>query len=464
MNLSKTYTKSESDGFLLSFNNIYKAGTLLRRDTIDQEKINRTETRIWTSRISYTEPITKKVTAEISYSINYNANDNNRKSLDKDAGGKYSILAQDFSNNFEFRTTVHTPGLSFKYDHKKIKASIGTRVGLNEFNQKDVTNDTRIKYNFTNIFPTASINVKMKGNTGFGINYNGSGIAPTLNQLQPIQDNNNPFNIFVGNPDLKQSFTHNISGNYNSWNVIKNKNIWSYFNINTQQNAYTNDSRVDSFGRNIRKTVNVNGNYNGNLGFSYNFKIKPINMGFGFGPTLNINNRNDFVNGQKNNSKTNSYGIRINMDKWVEDKNGGTLFGFWMEHTLTQNDNKASINQNSSANFRMLTGNLDMNVKITKKINLNTELQYEARQKDPRFPQNNNFALWNSSLQYEIVKGTFSMEFKIRDILNQNRGFNRSFSSFNFTESFYNTLRRFWLLTATYKFNSQKIKSKTNAK
>jgi len=42
------------------------------------------------------------------------------------------------------------------------------------------------------------------------------------------------------------------------------------------------------------------------------------------------------------------------------------------------------------------------------------------------------------------------VKFGVYDILNQNRGFSRSFSSYSFTESYYTTLRRFWLLTLTW--------------
>ena len=36
------------------------------------------------------------------------------------------------------------------------------------------------------------------------------------------------------------------------------------------------------------------------------------------------------------------------------------------------------------------------------------------------------------------------------DILNQNRGYERNFNSYSFTETTYNTLKRFWLFTVTW--------------
>ena len=36
------------------------------------------------------------------------------------------------------------------------------------------------------------------------------------------------------------------------------------------------------------------------------------------------------------------------------------------------------------------------------------------------------------------------------DILDQNKGYDRSFNSYSFTESYYTTLRRYWLMTLTW--------------
>jgi Outer membrane protein beta-barrel family len=464
INMATKYNQTESDGFLYSLNRFYTNGVLSNNDTIDQEKIRTGQNTNLSSRIAYTEPLNKKIIAELSYSINLNNNDNNQKSLDRDASGKYNVLATRFSNNFSFKTTVHTPGLSFRYSKKKTTVNIGTKLGFNQFNQTDLTTNNKRTYNFTNFFPNAGVNFKLKGTKGLNINYNGRGSAPTLNQLQPIQDNNDPFNIVEGNPDLKQSFSHAINGNFNMWNVLKENSIWSYFSFSTTNNAYTNFSRYDASGRRISKTVNVNGNYNFNSSFNYGFKVKKLDLRLGLGPSLNFSNRNDFVSIDpntilKNNSKTSGYGLSVNFSRWKENK-----FEFWSNFQFMQNNNKASVNKASQANFRSINGNVNFGYYLPWKLYINTELTFEARQKDPRFPKNNNFALWNASLKKDIIKDVFSLQFEVKDMLNQNRGFDRSFDSFNYTESFYKTLRRYWLLTATFNFNSQKPKKGTDEK
>jgi hypothetical protein len=49
-----------------------------------------------------------------------------------------------------------------------------------------------------------------------------------------------------------------------------------------------------------------------------------------------------------------------------------------------------------------------------------------------------------------FAKDVFELKFGVYDILNQNRGYSRNFSSYSFTETYNTTLKRFWLVTLTW--------------
>jgi hypothetical protein len=51
------------------------------------------------------------------------------------------------------------------------------------------------------------------------------------------------------------------------------------------------------------------------------------------------------------------------------------------------------------------------------------------------------------------MKDVFELKFGVYDILNLNRGYQRNFSSYSFSETYYETLKRFWLLTLTWNFS-----------
>ena len=206
----------------------------------------------------------------------------------KDVNAKYNNNVESLSNCYLFKQVNNIPGISFRMVKKKYNDSIGTSVSINHFEQDNRSKNILRKYNFTNFFPTASLYIKLKGYAGIRFNYNGSSKAPSLDQLQPIVDNTDQLNQYIGNPDLKQSFTHSINLNYNFYNVLQEKGMWAGIYGNVTQNAFVNERTIDAFAKSTYRTVNANGNYYFGLYSSYNFKLKKSKIQLSFGPNANF--------------------------------------------------------------------------------------------------------------------------------------------------------------------------------
>ncbi len=452
--------KSESEGMLNSLNQFYTNGVLNGRDSIDQQKRTLLDNQQLYSKLSYTEPLSKKLTAELSLHTTMGNIDNNRQSLEKDADGKYSKLAVLFSNHFKLNTIAQTPGFFFKYAHKKVTLNIGTKAAFTQFTQENISNNNKYDYDFINHFPSISFSKKLKGNSSIRASVEGSGIAPSFEQLQPIQDNTNPLFIVTGNPDLKSYFESGFSLGYDKYNVISSRGVWARMRLTTINNAFTNFSTIDNLGRVVNKTVNVNGNYNGFLNFNYSFKLDKLNLGVDFGPLLTINKSNDFINGLQNESRNASYGLNIGFNKYKVDKKEETIYSIWINMNGSKNFNTTTINKDAQADFWSVAGYVNSSVRLFWKIQFECNVEIDYREKDPRFPRNNNLTLLDMSLSKEIVKNAFSISVKAFDVLKQNRGFNRNFIGTTYTETFNNVLQQYWLLNMVYKFNSQKSKMK----
>lgn len=451
VNTDFAWNESKSDGLLFSRINYYQNGNLLRYDSLDQQNLIDNEGTSINTKISYTEPLMKDTYLELSYGLSFNTNSSDRATNARDGNGKYENRIDSLSNSFRFNRLINTPGLNFRVNKKKYNYSFGSAVGFSHFVQKDRTIDQRYDYNYINFFPRASFTYKIKPSQNFRFNYNGSTTAPTLEQLQPIRVNTDPLNIYIGNRDLKQSFRHSFNIGFNSYNVLKEKNLWASLNMNMQQNGFTQFSSIDS-GVRTYQTVNVNGLYNINLYTDYGFKIEDTKWRLGFGPTLNSNRNIDFVRDEKtsatvkNVTNTNGVGMRFSVNQYIENK-----YNFYIGPGFTWNRSKASVNSAANIEYWQVTGWANGSVTLPKKFELSTDINFQIRQKDPRFPANNNFTAWNASLVKRFFKGNdVEVKFGVNDILNQNRGYNRNFNSYSFTESYYNTLKRFWMLSVTW--------------
>ena len=451
INTDISWTRSQNEGLLYSINNYFIGGIIDHRDTLDQENIRDNESKNATARIAYTEPLSKNAYLELSHSFTYNSTTNDRIVNADDGSGKYEERVDSLSNSFRFDRMVNTPGLNFRVNKKKITYSLGSSVGFSHFAQKNITANSEIDYRYVNFFPRASVTYKFKPSENLRFNYNGSTTAPTLEQLQPIPVNTDPLNIYIGNPDLDQAFRHNFNLNYSSWNALRERNLWGNMTFTLTQNAFTQFSAIDSSGRRIYQTVNTDGIYNFYLNLDYGFKVTDTKWRLNFGPNMNISQNIDFVSDvqltamAKNTTVTERYGMRIYISQYEKDK-----YNFYVGPNMTWNRSRASVNSASDVNYWQIAGWAGGTVTLPGKLELGTDLNTELRQKTEGFTENSNFTIWNATLTKRVIKNQLEFKIGIYDILNQNKGYQRNLSSYSYTESYYNTLKRFWLFKITW--------------
>lgn len=448
LNVSYNRSDSKTDSYLNSRNNYYKNGVLNNNDTTDLENIKDNNTNTFSTNITYTEPIAKDLFLSFNYMFSSSSNVNERLSYSKDVNAKYSVRIDSLTNAYLFKQVVHKPGISLRLAKKKYNYSVGIALSNTQFKQDNRTQNVLRKYNFTNFFPSASAYYKLFGNGGVRINYNGSSRAPTLDQLQPIVDNTDQLNQYTGNPDLKQSFTHSMGLNYNFYNVLQEKGMWMGIFGNYTQNAFANSRVIDGFGKSTYKTINVDGNYYVNLYSNYNFKWKKPNVRISFGPNGYLSRNISFLNNQKAVNNQSNYGLRFSISKEKEKK-----YDISFNSEITRANSKSSINTGALANYWQGSLGADIEVTLPYKFRFKTDINYKTKQKDPRFPAKNTFTTWNASLTRFIFKEKLEAGINVNDLLNENRGYDRSFSDNRYSETYYNTLKRYWMLTLTWNFS-----------
>ena len=446
INTDFNWNRVKSNGMLYSLNNYYDNGIFNHRDTTDQQNINDNTNNTINTKVSYTEPIRKDFFVEFSYAFIYSNNQSDRLTNVKNINGKYEEMVDSLSNFYVFNRTQNTPGINFRINKKKHNITFGTAVDFNQFEQKDLTRNLTTNYNFVNFIPRASYTYKIKPNESLRINYNGSTTAPSPEQLQPTRVNTDPLNVYIGNPTLKQSFRSNINAGYNFYNVLKEKNLWTSLNFGFTDNAFVQNSFVDSAGKRTYQTVNADGNYYVNFYSNYGFKIKGFSWRNGIGPTFSMNRSVEFINGVKSINNTKRYSIELSTNTYKPEKQN-----VWLSTAFSWNDSKSSVNSAASADYWSITLNGSGSKTIAKKFEVGSDISLQMRQKDPRFPDANSFTTWNGFVTKRFFKeNQFELKLQVYDILNENRGYNRNFSSYSFTETYYETLKRFWLLTATW--------------
>lgn len=451
--LSTGFTNNEnnSNGFLLNKTEFYKSGNLNNIQVIDQRKKNTSSSSSVKGLVSYIEPISKKMSLNINYTFNFNNSQQDTRSFEN-VNGKYDSLNLLFSNNFKFINTSHRGGFKLNYLNKKITLKAGLAIQDLALKQTNLFNDSSFARKFINFFPTTSFQYKFSTNSSIGIDYDGSTQQPNLSQLQPIINNNDPLSIIVGNPNLKPAFNHNINFRFNEYKVLTGKSIWSYGSLNFIENAFSSKSSVDSLGRRVTQTVNVQGNFNYNIGFNYRIKIKGSEVNVGLDPRVGGSRNTNFVNTLENITQTFNGGIGVNASYSKERK-----MSLYINYRPSYNFSSSTINKEAITKFWSQNVYGYFSYTFKHQLVFNTDMDYNYRQKLNPTDRSNNVFEWNASLEKRISKKrNLTAIISVNDILNQRINFNRNISSNFITESSFTTLQRIALVTLRWKFNKNK--------
>jgi hypothetical protein len=94
---------------------------------------------------------------------------------------------------------------------------------------------------------------------------------------------------------------------------------------------------------------------------------------------------------------------------------------------------------------------------LPKKVILDVDLEFNVRQQTADFQGNLNTAILNVGISRKFTKNeNWIVDFRIRDLFNQNLGFYRTAQSNFINENVHSVLRRYFMINVTYNFTSAK--------
>jgi outer membrane receptor protein involved in Fe transport len=358
-------------------------------------------------------------------------------------------MVDTLSNHFIFNTTSQLGSFNIRYNVKKVNFSIGTGVGNSTYHMKDVRKNSDREVTFNNFIPAVTFNYTPKQQRRVTFSYNGNTRNPTLQQIQPIIDNIDPLNVTIGNPALKQSFTNNFNFRASDYKVLKNKSMSLSVNYSSTDNAITNASTIDNFGKRVNQAINVSGNYNFNAYVSYGFDIIPsLNFSINVGPGKNRNV--NVINGLTNTTDNNNINIGAYSgywsDKWIN---------FWMNFNATYTSSTSSIRPDQTTKFWQYNTYSNIQLKFKKaKLYADLNLQAQIYQKTAAFPNQQNSYIFSPSIRKIISKDDkWEAKIAVNDLFNENRGISRNANSNFVSETINETIQRYVLFSLVYNFS-----------
>jgi hypothetical protein len=438
-------------GYLYSLNNFFHpGGSLQSADTTDQRKVISTNGLFVNSSLNYTEPLWKDAALGISYGLSFNKSQSLQSTYNK-GDGKYQDYIDSLSNHYQNNVLTQRATINLQVNDKTFGYTIGGDILHYSYRQTDLLKDSVLKYQYLNFAPRVNVRYNINPFTGFSFDYNGSTQQPSITQLQPVQNNNDPLHVVLGNPDLHPSFSHNFGLGFHNFKPLV-LNLGMNFGFTT--NNISTKTYTDSLGRQISQAVNVSGSENAGLYFSINKKLEPIGLDVGFNTNLSYGRSVNYIGQSLSNNDNYNTGGGISLSKYVPEK-----YSFSINSNVNYSYSRSSINTGVQTRYWTQSQNAQLSVFPIKNFEVNTNGYYNWRQKTSTFDQNNSTLLWNAFINRNLFSNRLAIRWQINNILNQNAGISRSNYINQISESNFNVIGRYWLLSATYRFmNHGKVK------
>ncbi len=452
VSLGSTLNDSEGNGELESVNRFYDSqGFLIKTDSINQHSFSESDVTGYNTRAVYTEPLLKRSLLELSASKNASRSVSDKITYDYNRNsGKHDVVNPLLTNNYENIYGTTTAGIRVRTQRKKYNYSFGLTWQNAELKGtiKSGVKDSVITKEFYNLLPNARFQYNFTRFKNLQLDYRASTNQPSVSQLQPLPDISNPLNIRVGNPDLKQEFTHRINASYTGINPFRNKSFFWFSNYSFTNNRIVNYDVVDSFGRKITTPVNVDGVYNLNNNLSVGLPLRFIKASLNFNTGAGYSKTIQFINTVRNNIYNISIDPGIEISKSFRDKLDLTLSG-----GFTYNKAKYSLQSSLNNNYLTQDYGVDIGWQLPKNFYLSTDFRYTiSSQRSEGF--NAKVPLWNAAFSKLFLKyNRGEMKISVYDLLNENQSIVRNTNS-NYIEDQNNrVLKRFFLLSFTYSLN-----------
>jgi outer membrane receptor protein involved in Fe transport len=415
------------------------------------QNFNQTNTQandLWSygANVSFTEPIAKRKYVEFNYSFQKNINQVNREVFDLvNENAEFNPL---LSNQFNSNYTYHRVGSNFRVNKKKYNFATGLSFQNTNLTGDLILLNVNIDRNFANILPNFRFNYDFSNSKRLDFNYETSVQIPSIQQLQPVIDNSDPLNIYIGNPNLRPEYVHRANFNFSSFDPINFVSFFGTINSTYSTNRITMAQNIDERFVRTSTPVNLRDNLFITSNLSFGFPIKKLSS------RINLSNNNSLMRGinllneRENRFKQQTIGGNVRYEYNYKE-----AFSIAFSADLSQQKTVYEGNNAQNQEFLNQTYTAETNLTLPWGVQVAGMFDYLIyRSQTTNFAQEIPFL--NLSISKFMLKAKAGeLKFSVVNLLDRNIGINQN-AQINFIEQeTITSLNRYFMVSFTYALN-----------
>jgi len=445
-NLTFGVTQTDSEGSIQSLNQYYT--NTPGEQQILQTNTQTTDNLTYGATVSYTEPLGGRKYLEANYNFRTNQNDVDRKVYDENTG--VPIYNTMLSNLYTSDYIYNRPGINFRMNRQKYNFAVGASYQTTNLKGDLISRNATIDRTFQNLLPTARFNYDFSNFKHLNFNYETSMQEPTIQQLQPVVDNTDPLNIYVGNPTLKPAYSHRGTANFTTFDPAKFVNFFAFLTTTYTTNAITNSQTVNDSLVRVTQPVNVKDNLNVSTNINFGFPIKKLNSRINIGPTASASKGINLLNEEENTIHQQTLGGSVRYNYTYKE-----ILTVDLSANLSHQETKYEFDTQQDQVFFNKTYTAESNLNFLKNYSLNAAfdyLIYNSKTTD----YNQSIPLLNISVSRFVMKNKAGeIKVGVNNMFDKSLGVTQTATSNYYQQETINNLGRYYMVSFTYALNKQ---------
>jgi hypothetical protein len=459
LNVGGSLSNTNSDG-----QNYTKKITADSTSIIDQHTKNTSDSYSGNVRLSFVEPLwNQKNLIQATVSMNVNTRSSDKYQYNKDPNsGIYNVLDETYSNKFNNDFYDEAAELDFRHQETDYNYMLGMKVEPSQtFSTTNYLDGEVLKRNnnVINMSPSATFRYNFGKRKFARLEYRGKTTQPSVDQMQPVKNNNNLMNETLGNPSLNPSFNQSLNLMYSSFNSDRFSSFNATLSGNLTQNALVTNSIYDATGKQWSQTVNSEkAPFNASANIMFNTPVIKNRLQFstqtqlGYGQSFGYSKDSS---GYTPSSTTNL--ILGDLSKTISESASEALsltfttdvIEIGTRGSLRYSNTQNNLNNNNNQETWDWTGTGNVNLHLPYSINIANDLSYTTRTGYSNYDKNE--LVWNASIDKSVFKKRGTLALKVYDILQQKQNISASVGDNYRQISHYNALTSYFTLSFTYR-------------
>ncbi|MGI4875514.1 MAG: TonB-dependent receptor [Janthinobacterium lividum] len=421
--------------------------------------------------LAYTEPVGEHAQLQANYALSYAPNNSDKRTYDFN-GTEYTSLNTPLSNVFNNYYLTNGAGLSYRYNTRKLQASVGVN-GQQAVLDGEQTFPTPgpVEHTFWSILPQAMLMFRPDREHNLRLFYRTNTNPPSINQLQAVVNNSNPLQLTIGNPDLHQEYTHNLVARYSVSRAEKSSTFFTLLSGSYTANPISNRTLVAArdtivapagtslavrlpAGAQLTQSTNLQEQYSIRALASYGRPLPTLKLNVNANLGASFSQNPGLVNERLNYSRTPALTGGLTVSSNISER-----LDFTLSSNATQTYVRNTLSTKLNSTYFTQINRLRLSWIVGPGISFQTDVAYQLNS-GLSASYNQDYVSWNASLGKKLFPGQRG-ELKLYafDILKQNRAINR-----NVTEAYYEDVRttvlqRYFMLMFTYNIRSANMTS-----